>query len=56
MSYNFRRIFDSATKIKTKGQQMSLITIDQLLESVDLNFEPRWVTKDLDGEVNIWEV
>lgn len=25
---------------------MSLITIDQLLESVDLDFEPRWVTKD----------
>lgn len=33
-----------------------MITIDQLLESVDLDFEPRWVTKDLDGEVNIWEV
>ena len=25
---------------------MSLITIEQLLESVDLDFEPRWVTKD----------
>lgn len=33
-----------------------MITIDQLLESVDLEFEPRWVTKDLDGEVSIWEV
>lgn len=33
-----------------------MITIDQLLESVDLDFEPRFVTKDLDGEVNIWEV
>ena len=33
-----------------------MITIDQLLESVDLDFKPRWVTKDLDGEVNIWEV
>ena len=29
---------------------MSLITIDQLLESVDLDFEPRWVTKDSDEE------
>lgn len=36
----------------TKGQQM--ITIDQLLESVDLDFEPRWVTKDKDGDVWIW--
>lgn len=34
----------------------NLITIEQLLESVDLDFEPRWVTKDLDGEVSIWEV
>ena len=34
---------------------MSLITIDQLLESVDLNFEPRWVTKDMDGTTNVWE-
>lgn len=33
-----------------------MITVDQLLESVDLDFEPRWVTKDLDGEVNIWDV
>ena len=30
-----------------------MITIDQLLESVELNFEPRFVTKDLDGIVNI---
>lgn len=34
---------------------MSLITIDQLLESVDLDFEPRWVTKDEDGCITIWE-
>ena len=26
-----------------------MITIDQLLESADLNFEPRWVTQDEDG-------
>ena len=32
-----------------------MITIDQLLESVDLDFEPRWVTKDEDGIVSIWE-
>ena len=32
-----------------------MITIDQLLESVDLDFEPGWVTKDEDGTVNIWE-
>ena len=31
-----------------------MITIDQLLESVDLDFEPRWVTKDEDGTVCIW--
>lgn len=31
-----------------------MITIDQLLESVDLDFEPRWVTKDKDGTVEIW--
>lgn len=30
------------------------ITIDQLLASVDLDFEPRFVTKDEDGEVDIW--
>ena len=32
-----------------------MITIDQLLESVDLDFEPRFVTKDKDGTVSIWE-
>ena len=32
-----------------------MIIIEQLLESVDLNFEPRWVTKDEDGTVSIWE-
>ena len=32
-----------------------MITIDQLLESVDLDFESRWVTKDKDGTVSIWE-
>ena len=32
-----------------------MITIQQLLESVDLDFEPRWVTKDKDGTVSIWE-
>ena len=31
-----------------------MITIDQLLESVDLDFEPRWVTKDESGEICIW--
>lgn len=31
-----------------------MITIDQLLESVDLDFEPRWVTKDGDGAIYIW--
>ena len=31
-----------------------MITIDQLLESVDLDFEPRFVTKDEDGDVWIW--
>ena len=33
---------------------MSLITIKQLLESVDLDFEPRWVTKDKAGLVILW--
>jgi hypothetical protein len=28
-----------------------MITIDQLLESVDLDFEPRWVTEDDNGAV-----
>ena len=32
-----------------------MITIDQLLESVDLDFEPGWVTKDENGEVCIFE-
>lgn len=32
-----------------------MITIDQLLESVDLDFEPRFVTKDKDGCITIWE-
>ena len=31
-----------------------MITIEQLLESVDLDFEPRWVTKDEDGEITIY--
>ena len=32
-----------------------MITINQLLESVDLDFEPRFVTKNLDGTVYIWK-
>lgn len=32
-----------------------MITIDQLLESVDLDFEPRWVTKDESGELCVWD-
>jgi hypothetical protein len=32
-----------------------MITIEQLLEFVDLDFEPRWVTKDIDGSVLIWD-
>ena len=32
-----------------------MITIEQLLESVDLDFEPRWVTKDESGLVSVWE-
>ena len=31
-----------------------MITIDQLLESVVLDFEPRWVTKDESGLITIW--
>ena len=31
-----------------------MITIDQLLESVDLDFEPRWVTRNNNGVVQIW--
>ena len=30
-----------------------MITIDQLLESVDLDFEPGWVTKDEDDNICI---
>lgn len=33
-----------------------MITIDQLLESVDLDFEPRWVTKSASGYVEFWEL
>lgn len=32
-----------------------MITIDQLLESVDLKFEPRFVTKDKNGMIKIFE-
>ncbi len=32
-----------------------MITIEQLLESVDLDFEPRFVTKDDEGDIRIWE-
>ena len=32
-----------------------MITIDQLLESVDLDFEPRFVTKDETNGVLIWD-
>lgn len=32
-----------------------MITIDQLLESVDLDFEPRWIAKDGNGDVYIFE-
>lgn len=31
-----------------------MITIEQLLESVDLDFEPRWVTKDKNGCIALW--
>lgn len=31
-----------------------MITIEQLLESVDLDFEPRFVTKDKSGAVSVW--
>lgn len=31
-----------------------MITIDQLLESVDLDFEPRFVTKEKNGDIEIW--
>ena len=32
-----------------------MITIEQLLESVDLDFEPRWVTKNKSGIVELWK-
>ena len=32
-----------------------MITIDQLLESMDLDFEPRFVTKDENGWISLWE-
>ena len=32
-----------------------MITIDQLLGSVDLDFEPKFVTKDETGVVELWE-
>ena len=32
-----------------------MITIKQLLESVDLDFEPRWIAKDGNGDVYIFE-
>ena len=31
-----------------------MIPIEQLLESVDLDFVPRFVTKDADGEITIY--
>lgn len=31
-----------------------MITIDQLPESVDLDFEPRWVTKDKSGDITMF--
>ncbi len=33
-----------------------MITIDQLLESVDLDFEPRFVTKNKNGYIYIWSI
>lgn len=33
---------------------MSLITIEQLLESVDLEFGPRWIAKDKNGLICIY--
>lgn len=32
-----------------------MITIEQLLESVDLDFEPRWITKDKDGLITLYK-
>lgn len=31
-----------------------MITIEQLLESVDVEFEPRWVTKNKNGGIYVW--
>lgn len=31
-----------------------MITIDQLLESVDLDFEPRFVTRDMGKHIEFW--
>lgn len=31
-----------------------MITIEQLLESVDLDFEPRFITKSKTGHISIW--
>ncbi len=31
-----------------------MITIQQLLESVDLDFEPRFITKSKTGHISIW--
>jgi hypothetical protein len=31
-----------------------MINIKELLESVDLDFEPRWVSRDDEGDVVIW--
>ena len=34
---------------------VKMITIDQLLESVDLDFEPRFVTQNKSGTVELWK-
>lgn len=31
------------------------MSLGQLLEFVDLDFEPRWVTKDKDGWIGFWK-
>lgn len=33
---------------------VKMITIDQLLESVDLDFEPRFVTRDANGNISFF--
>ena len=33
-----------------------MITIEQLLESVDLDFEPRFITKNKNGYIYIWSI